>query len=337
MIPSALRDVLLQLVPAREPFLLVGPPGVGKTEIVQRVAADLNYDCIVTHPVVDDPVDYKGMPAVVSAESGARAEFLPFGELSRMVNATVPTLVLMDDLGQAPPAVQAAIMQLVLARRINGHAISDQVTFAAATNRREDKAAVTGLIAPLLDRFATVLKVEFSLDDWISWGIDNDMPPELLAFARFKQDEIGKFEPSKELTKSPTPRSLAGLGRFVRMGLLDPEVLAGAVGPALSTMFLAFYQTWTEIPDRTEIYLNPDTARVPDRPDVLYALMGSLSYAATPGNFDATVRYLDRVPPDFSVVCVKDAVARNKGLTMTNAFNRWARAHAQVFSYDVAA
>ncbi len=41
---------------------------------------------------------------------------------------------LLDDLGQAPPAVQAAAMQLLLARRVNGHAVSDHVTFLAATN-----------------------------------------------------------------------------------------------------------------------------------------------------------------------------------------------------------
>ena len=137
MKPSELSKILEQLVLAQEPFLLVGSPGVGKTEIVQQVAASLGVRCIVTHPVVDDPVDYKGLPGIVPSESGPRAEFLPFGDLAQLMSASEPTLVLMDDLGQATPAVQAAIMQLVLARRINGHAISEHVTFAAATNRRE--------------------------------------------------------------------------------------------------------------------------------------------------------------------------------------------------------
>jgi hypothetical protein len=336
MIPSHLSKVLLQLVPARKPFLLVGPPGVGKTEIVEQVADALNFECIVTHPVVDDPVDYKGMPAVIQGDTGARAQFLPFGELSRMVEATVPTLVLMDDLGQAPPAVQAAIMQLVLARRINGHAISEHVTFAAATNRREDKAAVTGLITPLLDRFATVINVEFDLDDWIAWGLDNGMPVELLAFARLKHQVIGKFEASKDMKKSPTPRSLAGLGHLVNMGLLDPEVVTGAIGD-LGNEFLSFHNMWRLIPDRNEIYLNPDRVPVPEEPSVLYALMGSLSYGASVGNIDATVRYLARVSPEFSVFCIKDAVARDKSLAHTRAFNEWARANAAAMSYSRAA
>src|SRR5688572_14017524 len=211
MKPSAMHSLLTDLAPAHEPVLIVGSPGVGKSDLVKQVAGELSYDLIVTHPVVDDPTDYKGMPAVVTREGLPAAQFLPFGDLWKMIEATEPTLVFMDDLGQAPPAVQAAIMQLILARRINSHAISDHVRFVAATNRRQDKAAVAGLISPLLDRFTTVLTLEFDLDDWVTWGLGNAMPVELLAFARHKPDLMNKFEPNREMKKSPTPRSVAGL------------------------------------------------------------------------------------------------------------------------------
>jgi hypothetical protein len=337
MKPSDLRDLLVKLLPAREPVLLVGPPGVGKSDIADQVAAKLDYDLILSHPVVSDPTDFKGMPAVVADEAGPRAEFLPFGDLSLLLEAARPTVVMMDDVGQAPPAVQAALMQLLLARRINGHAISDEVRFLAATNRRQDKAAVTGLIAPLLDRFTVVLPVEFDVDDWVAWGIDNGMPPELLAFARLRPQLMSEFEASRDMTKSPTPRSVAGLGRLVTRGILDFEVLAGAAGQGFATEFLAFHRTWSALPDRVEIYMNPDSAPVPEAPDVLYALMGSLAYAASAGNWDQTVRYLERVPPEYSVFCVRDAIRRNRALVQTRAFTQWALAHAEVFSYDAAA
>lgn len=337
MKPSRIRDLLLTLVPAREPVLLVGSPGIGKSDLVTAAARTLGHDLIVTHPVVDEPIDYKGMPAVVPGADGPTAKFLPFGELHRMVTAQTPTLVLMDDLGQAPPAVQGAAMQLVLARQINGQRISDHVSFVAATNRREDRAAVTGLITPLLDRFTLSLPVEFDLDDWVAWGIQNGMPVELLAYARLKPEAVNQFVPNRDMTKSPTPRSVAGLGRLVNLGVLELEALAGAAGESFAMEFLAFRRTWQEIPDRSEIYLNPDTATVPEKPDVLYALMGALAFAANPANFSQTVRYLARVPVEFSVACVKDAACRHPEVAKTPTFLQWAQEHAAVFSYDAAA
>ena len=65
----------------------------------------------------------------------------------------------LDDLGQAPMSVQAAAMQLILARRINGFKISDKVIFMAATNRREDKAGVTGILEPVKSRFAWIVEL----------------------------------------------------------------------------------------------------------------------------------------------------------------------------------
>jgi hypothetical protein len=334
MKPSAVARTLETLIPANESVLLVGTPGVGKTATVEQVAQKLNYELLTTHPVVDDPTDYKGMPAVVKEKEGPSAQFLPFGDLWRMIRAEKPMIVFMDDLGQAPPAVQAAIMQLVLARKINGHNVSDHVRFIAATNRRQDQAAVTGLITPLLDRFTTVLHYDFDLEDWMKWGFANEMPGELLAFARFKPDLIAEFKPNRDMKKSPTPRSVAGVGRLVNLGMTDIEVLSGAAGEGFATEFTAFYRTWQELPSRDEIYMNPDRVPVPEKADVLYALMGSLAYGAKTGNFEQTVRYLNRCPKEFSVLCIKDAILRDPKIKMCKAFTQWAVENTSVFGYD---
>lgn len=328
MKPSRMKALLASLLRAGETVLIVGPPGLGKSEIVAQVADALDHTLLVTHPVVDDPTDYKGMPAIVPRADGSPgATFLPFGDLARMLEATSPTLVFLDDLGQAPPSVQAAVMQLVLARRINGHAVSPHVRFVAATNRRQDRAAVTGLIAPLLDRFTAVLEMEYDPEDWVAWGLENGMPPELLAFARFRPEAMGGGEPPRDMRKTPTPRSVAALGRLVAGGHLDPELLAGAAGEAFATEFLAFQRTWASLPDPAEVHLNPDAAPVPTQPDVLFALMGALAHRATPTTLEATVRYLARVPPEYGFFCMRDATRRDRTLLQTQAFTRWSLSH----------
>jgi len=54
----------------------------------------------------------KGLPFVVNNN----AEFLPFGNLRKLINADKLTVCFFDDLGQATPAVQSSAMQLILSR-----------------------------------------------------------------------------------------------------------------------------------------------------------------------------------------------------------------------------
>jgi hypothetical protein len=320
---------------AKEPVLIVGSPGVGKTDCVRDACDVVGADLIVCHPVVDDATDYKGMPWVAQTPEGPQAGFVPFGMLNRLINADQLTVVFFDDMGQAVPMVQAAAAQLLLARHINGHKISDHVVFVAATNRRQDKAGVQGMISMLADRFTVVLNKDFDLEDFVAWGLSHNMPGALLAFARFRPALLNQFDANRDMQKSSTPRSVAGLGRLINMDITEYEVWEGAVGREFATEFTAFWRTWLDLPSREEIYLNPDTAAVPTKPDVLYATMGMLSHGATPSNFEATVRYLNRCPGEFAMMCFKDAGHKNRKLTTTKAWIQYLQDHREAFGYEV--
>jgi hypothetical protein len=99
--PHELSLLLSKTISARLPVLIKGAPGVGKTDIVTQACRASGTELIISHPVVDEPVDYKGMPAI----KDDHAEFLPFGALRRLIKADRPTVYFMDDLGQAPPSV----------------------------------------------------------------------------------------------------------------------------------------------------------------------------------------------------------------------------------------
>src|SRR5262249_15910073 len=156
------------------------------------------------HPVVLDPTDAKGLPW--PDKGGKTANFLPFGDLARALNATEPLVWMLDDLGQAMPATQASFMQLILPRTVNGHSLPDFGTFVAATNRRTDRAGVQGILEPVKSRF-TIVELNTDLDDWCAWACEEDlvtgesrMPPELISFLRFRKDLLHQFNPTQDLT-----------------------------------------------------------------------------------------------------------------------------------------
>lgn len=313
------------------PVLIKGRPGIGKSDIVTQAAQEAGADLIISHPVVSDPTDYKGLP--FPGQDGT-AHFLPFGELRRLIDAEKSTVFFLDDLGQAPASVQAACMQLILARRINGHIVSPNVTFLAATNRREDKAGITGILEPVKSRFCSIVDLDINTEDWVKWALTHDIPVELISFIRFRPATLEEFKATKDIENSPSPRTVAQAGRLQAAGLpkdIEYEVFKGAAGEAFAVEYVAFLDIYRHLPSVDTIILNPDKAEVPTQANILYALSGALSARATGQNLGAICKYLNRLPGEIAVATMKDTVTRSGNeITQTKAFIDWSVKHHDV-------
>lgn len=327
MRPTELIHLLAKTIPASLPVLIKGPPGCGKSDIVTQAATSAGADMVLMHPVVSDPTDFKGLPAVVDGH----AEFLPFGDLNTLVKAKRRTVAFLDDLGQAPAVVQAAAMQLILARRVNGHKISDHVTFIAATNRREDKAGVTGILEPVKSRFATIVELNPSVDDWGAWALDNDVPPELVAFVRFRPDLMtSPGAVTNDIINRPSPRTVTNLGKLFAAGLDGVEVLSGAAGTGFAAEFVGFIRVWKSLPDMDGILLDPMAAKVPTEMAALYAVATGLASRTTQDNGGRVVKYLSRLPEEFSVLGMRDALRRCPDIQRCREYTAWGIKNAKL-------
>ena len=251
---SELEKLLRTSIPAKQRVLIKGEPGIGKSDIVAKVCKEVGADLIIQHPAVSDPTDFKGMPAL--AKGGA--EFLPFGDLRRLIDADKLTVCFQDDIGQAAPSVQAALMQLNQARQVNGHKISDHVVFLGATNDTKHAAGVSGMIEPLKSRWDAIVELNVNLDDWIDWAIAHDVSSEIVAFIRFRPSLLSDFKPTKELTNSPSPRTWAAVARWFKLGVTSLEVMEGAIGKGAASEFAAFLGLLKKCPDLDDIIAHPE-------------------------------------------------------------------------------
>ena len=333
MKPSQAIQVLVKAFELGQNVLIWGAPGVGKTDIAHQAAATVKRRMEIFHPVVSDPTDFKGFPWV----QDGNAEFLPFGGLRRLVQAKVPTVAFLDDLGQAAPAVQAAAMQLLLARRINGHIIPDCVSFVAATNRREDKAGVQGILEPVKSRFPISFELEADLNDWCVWAYEHNLPPELIGFYRFRPDLLHKFVPTKGRQNSPSPRTAAHVGAILNSGYPEEllfELIAGAAGEGLSVEFTAFRKIFLTLQSPDEILLTPERFVPPKEVSARYAITAALSSRATENNFERVCKvaaiYDKQGMGEFSVLLITDCVRRMPKLTNTKGYIQWCIAHRDI-------
>jgi len=225
-------------------------------------------------------------------------------------------------------------MQLLLSRQINGFKISDQVTFIAATNRKKDKAGVIGMLEPVKSRFSTILNLDVDLNDWVLWALRSNIPTELIAFLRFRPNFLIDFQPTADLTNSPSPRTIANVAAHMQMGHSEDVeyiVYAGAAGEAFAGELMGFLKIFRRLPDPDAVLMNPTLFDYnPEEPAVAYALNGAITKRATKDNFDRVVAYSERLPKEFAVMLVRDCINTNFEVTQSRAYIDWCSKNTDV-------
>ena len=324
MKPSRIVEALKTCISAKQPTFLWGPPGVGKSDVIAQIARELKYTLVDIRAVLLDPVDLRGLPHIENGEAvWSPPCFLPKGKGK--------WLVFLDELNAAPPLVQAACYQLVLDRKVGEYELPKDAVVIAAGNREGDRAVTSRMPSALANRFVH-LDFDVDLDDWISWGLNNGVRTEVLAFQRFRPSLLHVFDPTKNEKAFPTPRSVTFLSRLmdVTNGDISFDLAKGVVGEGYASEFIGFLKIYQNLPDPDMVLMSPSKAVVPTDPATLYAICGAVARRASDQNMKSVVEYANRLPVEFSVLLVRDCINRDDSLLKTRAFIEWTSKHADV-------
>ncbi|MFF4624534.1 VWA-like domain-containing protein [Nonomuraea jabiensis] len=144
---SAVREAVAVAVAANLPVILWGAPGTGKTSSVLALGARLGLPVEVVVGSIREPSDFSGLP--VLRDGGTW--FAPPRWAERLAEAG-HGLLFLDELTTAPPAVQAAMLRVVLERTVGDLTLPDEVRIVAAANPPDQAADGWDLSAPLANR-----------------------------------------------------------------------------------------------------------------------------------------------------------------------------------------
>lgn len=325
MKPSRVIDTLKILIDIQQPVFVWGPPGAGKSQVVAQTASRKGLGLIDVRAVLLDPVDLRGLPHIDERNRACWSppEFLPREGAG---------VLFLDELNAAPPLVQAACYQLVLDRRLGEYRLPDGWSIVAAGNRETDRAVTHRMPSALANRFVH-LNFDADPDEWLFWAQANALAPEVVAFVRFRPNLLHAFDSQKDDKAFPTPRSWEFVSRIMnrqKAALPDLELIAGVIGEGAASEFCGFLHIYRDLPDPRTVLNDPDAADVPDDPATLYAVCELLSGKTDMQNFPQIMAYARRLPPEFSVLLVRDAVKVNREILNTPDFGEWAAAHADV-------
>lgn len=325
--PSVLVRELRANIEIQQPTMLWGSGGVGKSSIVRQVADEMGMALLDVRLNLKEPVDFSGVPHVIGDTTHwAKPDFLPQEERDGKRG-----ILFLDEVPNAPKATQAACYGLTLDRFIGNYTLPDGWSIVLAGNRMSDRGGTIEMPAPLKNRLAHY-ELEPNLDDWVVWAAKNDLEPMIIAFLRFRANLLFQFEP--EHNAYPTPRTWAMLDKRFKNGISRADELYAVqslVGEGAAGEFMTFKNTFESMPDLDEIIANPKKAEVPDDdPATMYAVAGALAAKATKKNFAAIAEYTGRIPPEFQVILIREAVTRKPELGETDTFNKWAADNANV-------
>lgn len=275
MTPEA-RMALERCIEAGVPVLLWGAPGTGKTAAVTAIASRVRPPVEVVIASIREPSDFGGLPVV--AEGGVRLH--PPAWARRLADAGQGTLFL-DEISTAPPAVQAALLRVVLDRVVGDLPLPRDVSIVAAANPPEQAAGGWDLSPPLANRFVH-LAWPVDATAWQSWMIGRGIPAyaTVAAFIRARPHLLLQV-PRDEAQAGrawPSPRSWETAARLLG-GPAEEILVAGAVGEAAALEFLAWRRD-LDLPDPEALLADPGRYVHPGRGDRAFAVLAAVASAA---------------------------------------------------------
>ena len=310
--------------------MIWGGPGIGKSEIPQQVANELNIPLLDFRANLFDPVDVRGIPYTrddLSVASGAMkiTSWAPPDIFPSEETHGPRGLFMIDELPTAPPATQNAFLQLLLTRQVGNYKMPDGWSCLAAGNRLTDGASVYQMPSPVRNRLMHY-ELEPSLDAWCEWALKNEVNTTLVSFMRYRPNLLYSFKADEYAF--PTPRSWSFVDKRLRLtkNIDDSRLffgIAGAVGTGPAGEFLAFAKIADKLPDIDNLIANPSSYMPSEDPAVLYALTGAVASRAEASKLENIMKLGKKIPTEFQVVLVKSILAIDKALFNQPTIQNW--------------
>ncbi|GLZ79956.1 ATPase AAA [Actinorhabdospora filicis] len=299
--PDERLEALTLAVAADLPVLLWGEPGIGKTAALTRLAESLGLPLTTVIASVHEPSDFSGLPVIGEEPETRGVPMAPPQWAVDLVRAG-KGLLFLDELSTATPAVQAALLRVVLERRVGALRLPPGVRIVAAANPPASAADGWELSPPLANRFVHLywthdreVVVRGLGGVWPRAELPVLDPARLAESVDFARRAVCGFLaarpklihrlPTTETRRGgawPSPRSWEAALTLIAFGTAasaSRDVLSllvrGAVGDGPGLELLAHFDRM-DLPDPETLLADPSAAVLPERGDLRQAALDAV-------------------------------------------------------------
>ncbi|MBQ1310723.1 MAG: AAA family ATPase, partial [Blautia sp.] len=207
----------------QRPLLLMGPPGIGKTAIVEQLAAEYGIGLVsynMTHHTRQSAV---GLPHPADREYNGKTVTVTEYTLSEIVASVYDCMedtgkregiLFIDEINCVSETLAPCMLQFLQKKRFGSWQIPEGWVIVAAGNPRVFNRSARDYDIAVLDRLRT-LSVQPDLDVWMSYAQKDGVHGAVLSYLAFHREHFFIVRQDKETTEYVTARGWQDLSTLL--------------------------------------------------------------------------------------------------------------------------
>ena len=251
----------------QRPILLMGPPGIGKTAIMEQVAEECNVGLVaytITHHTRQSAV---GLPRIVTRCYNGKEVSITEYTLSEIIASVYDCMertgkkegiLFIDEINCVSETLAPAMLALLQNKTFGSHKIPEGWVLVAAGNPPEYNKSVREFDIVTLDRVRK-LEIQPDCDTWLKYAAQQNVHQAVISYLSMKKERFYSVENTVDGKFFVTARGWEDLSRLIQSyEKLGIEVSAGLAGEFLQKEetaedFAGFYQLYMKYGEDYEI------------------------------------------------------------------------------------
>lgn len=242
----------------QRPVLLLGAPGIGKTQIMEQAARECGVALVaytITHHTRQSAI---GLPFISKKEYGGREYSATEYTMSEIVasiydrmreTGLTEGILFIDEINCVSETLAPAMLQFLQCKSFGNHEIPKGWVIVAAGNPPEYNKSVREFDVVTLDRVKKIL-VEPDYQTWREYAYKENMHPAILSYLELRNNCFYQMETTIDGKQFATPRGWEDLSRMMEVyERLGKNITADLVGQyiqheRISQEFAEYYELY---------------------------------------------------------------------------------------------